>query len=344
MTITVKILDKDGLEKFLEDLQNEYILMAPVCRKQGRKKKIVYEELQDVSALCLGKRPDSPLKELFLPQNENLGKEGKGESAQGLEKKRVIFGVRPCDLAALEILDDVFLNEDPPDDYYQERRENTLILGYACFQRDENCFCEALGIDPVDNEGVGIMIYADGEDYWVEARNEEYKKLVEELPQGDKKELEKMIIEKRAAMEPGKFTLEVPLPLPESSVFDAPFWEDVTSKCLSCGICTFYCPTCFCFGFSWEADQEGSTKLRTWDSCMFLNFARHASGHNPREEKYRRFRQRIMHKFSYHPLNYGEKAACSGCGRCITACPVNLDIRMALAAAQDYLKGADNGE
>jgi sulfhydrogenase subunit beta (sulfur reductase) len=102
---------------------------------------------------------------------------------------------------------------------------------------------------------------------------------------------------------------------------------------MGCGICTFLCPTCFCFDIVDEA-QRGE-RVRNWDTCMFRVYSQEASGHNPRPTKAERTRQRIMHKFAYWIDNINE-IGCTGCGRCVQYCPVNLDIRHIISSAQSY--------
>ena len=116
--------------------------------------------------------------------------------------------------------------------------------------------------------------------------------------------------------------------------FDASFWNEIHQKCLGCGICTFLCPTCYCFDITDEVKDEQGKRIRCWDSCMFPQFTLHASGHNPRPTYRERMRQRIMHKFNYCPENYKE-TFCVGCGRCIRNCPVNLDIRQIIKIANE---------
>ena len=111
--------------------------------------------------------------------------------------------------------------------------------------------------------------------------------------------------------------------------FDASVWHDIHRKCLGCGVCTYFCPTCHCFDITDEAEGLQGRRIRTWDSCMYPLFTMHASGHNPRPTRKERMRQRIMHKFVYSMEQYG-KRFCVGCGRCVINCPVNLDLRFVI--------------
>jgi len=110
------------------------------------------------------------------------------------------------------------------------------------------------------------------------------------------------------------------------AAFDDPCWQEIGERCLACAACSFLCPTCHCFDVQDEVLDQRGRRVRNWDSCMFATFTLHASGHNPRPETMQRVRQRLMHKFSYYPENFGA-IACVGCGRCIRACPAGNDMR-----------------
>jgi formate hydrogenlyase subunit 6/NADH:ubiquinone oxidoreductase subunit I len=103
------------------------------------------------------------------------------------------------------------------------------------------------------------------------------------------------------------------------------FWAEQSFRCLGCGACAFLCPICACFDIQDEGNQQQGKRLRCWDSCGFSLFTLHTSGHNPREVQNQRWRQRLMHKFSYMPERLGV-LGCVGCGRCSRACPVDMNI------------------
>ena len=115
--------------------------------------------------------------------------------------------------------------------------------------------------------------------------------------------------------------------------FDSAVWETLTQQCIDCGICTFLCPTCHCFDIQDEGTPEQGCRVRLWDACAFREFTESAA-HQPRPKHYSRYRQRIMHKFQYYPLNFGE-ILCVGCGRCILHCPVSIDLRSMLETVKE---------
>ncbi len=109
------------------------------------------------------------------------------------------------------------------------------------------------------------------------------------------------------------------------SVFDDPVWQQLTEKCISCGICTYLCPTCHCFDIQDEVRGRKGRRIRVWDSCSNPEYTLHGSGYNPRPGRKNRMRNRILHKYQYYPDNFGV-IACVGCGRCASNCPVGLSI------------------
>jgi sulfhydrogenase subunit beta (sulfur reductase) len=116
------------------------------------------------------------------------------------------------------------------------------------------------------------------------------------------------------------------LPSRLAGLFDrTEVWVDQSIRCIGCGACAFVCPTCSCFDIQDERDRRGGLRLRCWDSCGFGQFTLHASGHNPRSKQSERWRQRVMHKFSYQPQRLST-IGCVGCGRCSRSCPVDMNL------------------
>lgn len=116
------------------------------------------------------------------------------------------------------------------------------------------------------------------------------------------------------------------------AMVDSSFWQDLHDRCLGCAVCTYLCPTCYCFDIQDEARGPKGERARNWDSCMFPLYTLETSGHNPRPTGRERWRQRLNHKFNYYLRQYG-LPACVGCGRCIVNCPVNIDIRNVVSEA-----------
>jgi ferredoxin len=172
-----------------------------------------------------------------------------------------------------------------------------------------------------------------GESYLVTPLTERGRELVsglEPATQAGLDRAESLKVEAQALL-----TEKIPLDgVNERSVLELcalPLWEELAATCLNCGACTHVCPTCHCFDIQDEVKGAAGRRLRNWDTCMSGLFTRHASGHNPRGDKLSRVRQRFMHKFKYIPVKR-RVVGCVGCGRCVAACPVNIDVREVVRA------------
>ncbi|HOX28752.1 MAG TPA: 4Fe-4S dicluster domain-containing protein [bacterium] len=274
-----------------------------------------------------------PLKEFFLPKTECLLKytnlEGGGVEVSDpdpLNQERVVFGARPCDASSLPIMDKVF-TWDYNDSLYLARRDKTTIVSIACESPAASCRCESVGISPSAKDGSDVLLTPIGDAYTVDAVTEKGEKLValwgSKLSDASDADAAKAAAFKPAL--PGHQTDTASLRGKLKAKFETPAWAEQTMKCVGCGACAYLCPTCHCFDIVDEKSGCGGERRRNWDACAFSTFTLHGSGHNPRAEQQHRYRQRVMHKFDYYPEKFGP-VACVGCGRCLSACPVGMDI------------------
>jgi ferredoxin len=228
-------------------------------------------------------------------------------------------------------LDKVFL-KDPVDTYYKSRRENTLLIGMACSEPEETCFCGSFGIDATAPKGDIITWLVGDELYWQpvseagKALTEKVVELFEETNEAKVVVQQEATKEVLAQMPLANFKVAAKITESELKTFNSKVWEEVSAGCLSCCTCTYVCPTCHCYDIRDYAVTDSHTeRYRCWDSCMASDFTKMAHG-NPRKTKVERFRQRYMHKLVYFPNNNEGDFACVGCGRCLQKCPVNLNI------------------
>jgi len=235
-----------------------------------------------------------------------------------VEGERVLFGVRPCDARALRVLDALFLEEEPVDPYYAERRKKTTLIGLACREMDDECFCTSLGVAPDETSDVDLMLTEVDGGYAIQVITDRGQSILDGLPLED------------AEMSLPRPTVREKTPILQAEAwpqhFDSVFWARLADRCLSCRLCAYVCPTCRCFDVrDNESPSKEIKRLRAWDSCMAENYRRIAGGHNPRPAKADRLRNRFYCKFCYYPQDFGP-VACVGCGRCIDKCPANVDI------------------
>lgn len=318
----MRILSKEELAAWLETLADEQRLVGP--RKVGRQ--TLYQPVEDPAQIDWGyTRPDLSLKEAFFPPTERLFRiRRQGQQVQLEEtlpaRQRVIFGARPCDVRGVLALDALFIDNKPVDPYYQRRREDTTLVGLACRETGETCFCERVGGGPQDPRGMDVMLRAADGGYETMVLSEKGRALLADFG------LEIDIADPPPEAEPLSFEAT-----DWASAYNDPFWMAMSERCLSCRACAYVCPTCRCFDVRDEAVPSGNgeaafERLRAWDSCARDAYRRIAGGHNPRAGQGERLRNRFLCKFNYYPQQYRAPIACTGCGRCIETCPVGIDI------------------
>jgi len=323
-------LPREELDLFGAVLQQFGEVHAPVARGDH----YVFARLDRWSDAVLDyTRTILPPKKYFLPPCETLLRFRKGKgyepASEDLDRKMVLFGVHPCDIFGLNILDDVFAGKFP-DPYYQARRKNIAIIGIDCVP-DEHCFCRSMRADFVDH-GFDLFLYDIG-DYYLTfvgtARGDDMVlaagTIFQPVSREDIEEYKRRSEAKRQA-----FKLDVEIrDLPEifEMEYHADLWDELGKRCLSCGNCSMVCPTCYCYDVVDEVElgSRDSTRERRWDSCLFSSHALVAGGENFRESGASRIKFRFYHKQRGFVAEYG-RPSCIGCGRCIEVCPVNIDI------------------
>jgi len=222
------------------------------------------------------------------------------------------------------------------------RKEGATIISFACTMPrmpQANCFCTSVGGTPSSTDGTDMLLTDLGDSYYVESQTDKGKHILELggklFTKADKKDeaaaLEAWKEAKAAVVR--KLDTEGVTEALEAG-FEDEFWDQFSRRCLGCGICTLLCPTCHCFDINDIVSRSKTARERTWDSCQFPYYTIHASGHNPRPAKKHRQRNRVYHKFLYSEKNL-ELLGCVGCGRCITKCPVNIDIIEVVEGAKE---------
>lgn len=329
-------LRKEKVEEFLKELVKKSVVYVP-CTEGDT---VLFQPYEAGKNICLDRPANSSPKLAIFPQSDTLftfeySKNPDDPRKMSVELKEtteysdaVIFGSRPCDAKGFMIYDRAYLDTNTPDPYYKGRREKTTIVTLCCNSPFTGCFCTAVGGGPADQDGSDVMMSDLEKGFFLEAVTDKGKKILS-LPQiedGSSYAKEAGDIQLKA-VEKVRNPFGAERPVISRELFDLDeFWEENLTKCLSCGACTYLCPTCYCFNITDEQVFTGGERLRSWDGCMFPHFTLEASGHNPRPTKYKRYKNRVGHKFVYYPEKYEGVIACSGCGRCIRYCPVSVDI------------------
>lgn len=329
----MKIVTQAQLNQWLDAIAEEKMLVAPV-EMEG---KLLYQPVDDSGAIAWGYgRTDMSPKTWLFPATEPIltveeGLETAIRPAQDPEPK-VVFGVRPCDARGALAIDALFLDQDPADGRYAQHRAATTLVGLACPQMWDSCFCTVVGGAPNGSEGLDILLTEVEGGYAVQVVSEKGEALAAGL-QGEEQAVKLPEPVLREGLPELRATEEW------RAQFDERYWERVADRCLGCRVCTFVCPTCRCFDVRDEVATHRPgvrviERLRAWDACTVSAYRRIAGGHNPRPTQHMRLRNRFYCKFMYYPEDFGA-LGCVGCGRCIDACPVGIDILEAVAAVAE---------
>ena len=245
--------------------------------------------------------------------------------------KYAFFGARPCEVAALKIQDDVYFTAG--DSLYTERRNRSFTVAVNCTEPAPTCFCDSLGTGPGVSAGIDTalpeVIDGDRHIFLAEAGSAEGSDVLSRLT--DREALDEELVNAhrmvvRAADHMGRYLDTDGLKEVLQSNLENPYWDEIAKRCLSCTNCTLVCPTCFCSSIEDHLSLDGSEaeRIRTWDSCFTLEFS-YVNGGPVRPSTGPRYRQWLTHKLASWQDQFGS-IGCVGCGRCITWCPVGIDI------------------
>ena len=323
-------LPRDNLPKFIDSLSIFGEIHAPV--KTGDRS-FAFARVNGLSDMELEyTRTILPPKKYFLEPVEILFNFNgdRGYEAPVKENKRdILFGVHSCDIHALKLLDLVFSGRYV-DGYYFSRRSTASIIGLDCVP-DNLCFCRSTGTDYIDT-GFDLFL-SDIDDCFLvrvgTSLGDDMVKAADSLfREVEKRDREKY--KKKSGQRRESFKAEIQLQdFPEimDLEYESQIWQELGEECLSCGICSMVCPTCYCYAVFDELnlDAKSGRRERRWDSCLFKDYSLVAGGLNLRASRSSRVKNRYFHKQRGFVSQYG-RPACVGCGRCIAYCPAGIDI------------------
>ncbi len=266
------------------------------------------------------------------------------EESDEVEPQYAFIGVRSCEMAAIAIQDKVFNNGDFSDPGYNARRNNAFLVAVNCTRAGGTCFCASMDSGPEAKEGYDLVLTEltkGGHRFLVEAGSDAGEKILKRLKadiatEKDRKQAAKEI--KAAAKSMGRKMIKDAGPVLAANL-EHDRWRNVAERCLNCANCTMVCPTCFCSTMEDLTSLDGAEaeRVRKWDSCFTVDFS-YIHGGPIRRDAASRYRQWITHKLTHWHEQFGT-SGCTGCGRCITWCPVGIDITEEARAIRDAQGG-----
>jgi len=354
------VIDKAELQNIIDALVAAgYTVIGPTVRQEA----IVYDEIGRVDDLPIGwtdeqgpgryrlqERGDKQMfgyvvgpytwKKYLYPPRLTLfrtGQNGNGFqfTRNQQDPKYAFIGARACELAAIAIQDHIFLEGPYQDPHYKARRERAFILAVNCTEPAATCFCHSMGTGPVANSGFDLSLTELDDIFLLTVGSDAGAEMLSDcdwrLAGAYELNRAKRLLD-QAAESVGRTLQTGDLPGLLYDNLDHPRWSETAERCLSCMNCTMVCPTCFCTDVQDVSDLTGhqSERVRVWDSCFNPDFS-YVHGGNLRPTVRARYRQWLTHKLASWIDQFGT-SGCVGCGRCITWCPVGIDLTEEVAA------------
>ncbi len=362
MSTVVRVLPRRHFQSLLDALASRgYRLLGPTVRVGA----VVYTVIRDASDLPEGwtdrqdggsyrleRRDDAALfgftvgphswKKFLFPQRTRLWRadrrpQGFTLQPEPLDEAPYAFvGVRSCELHAMAIQDQVFMDTDPQ---YRAHRERAFVVAVNCGQAGGTCFCVSMNTGPRAESGFDLALteILDGgrHAFTIEAGSDRGRDVLQTLPADEAGPADVEAAARcteRAVRQMGRSLDITGVPALLARNPEHARWDEVAARCLACANCTLACPTCFCSTVEDTTDLTGdhAERWRSWDSCFTMDFS-HVHGGSVRTSTKARYRQWLTHKLSTWHDQFG-RSGCVGCGRCITWCPVAIDLTQEVAA------------
>ncbi len=353
-----------ALQDLLQELQNDKMRTIGPQAKDGA---IVYDDIRHIDQLPWGIRDrQSPgqyqlepteeqkafgfsngpeaIKPLLFKPSETVWKvkrssEGKlvFEPRPAAAEPVAILGAKACDLAAMRIQDKVFMEGAHQDEHYSQRRQSLFIIAVNCSYASDNCFCLSAGTGPEVRHSYDLLLTEIEQGFLIESGSETGEGYLKRLPAlsatAEQIKQAKAVPKQTAAMQKKRIPKDNSRELKDVlfNQLEHPRWQEVAQRCLSCGNCTSVCPTCFCSSHEEKPSLDGqeSEHEKRWGSCFSADHSL-LGGRPLRDSTEKRYKQWLTHKVGSWWEQF-DSSGCVGCGRCVSWCPVGIDLTEELA-------------
>ena len=341
ISLPMLFIKRGNLDQLLKSLMGEYRVYAPRSMGDATGYSLLGES--DTNYEIGAIRSFDPLKSFYFLGREKVAEDFKPDIIRD-DKPPCIVGAKACDLKGFRVLDFVFIDDEFGDPTYMKAREDGLIISADCTGFGSTCFCTAVDLNPWPESDFDVNLSPVEDGFVINTGSDKGRDLVESNKSLFTSATEAQIgvinqnrnTVKSAVMKSAK---ELRIPAADrlrrvvKKHYESDIWKDASEDCVECGACNTICPTCHCFLLYDQKSDGKLARFRIWDSCMINDFARVAGGDNPRDRLWMRLRNRFDKKFNYFPEVLKE-IGCTGCGRCIDACPGKIDIREVLAGLE----------
>lgn len=336
------LLSADDIKQLADELKSSYDVYGPqVHRETGQ---VFFDVLSDTQDLDLDAPiPSMPVKEILFPQMETILKYRYDAEARSVtmakqyfEKPKVLFGLRPCDMAGIQVLDRFFIGQEFVDDVYLTHRQQCLLITNTCTRPSEQCFCVCTHTGPGAEEGFDLDLTRIADGYLLQVGSAKGQAVADahnwKKADATHETQKREVIDASIALFPdmakdNKAWIARAMNRITTGFVKQEIWEYIGKQCFECGACSFVCPTCSCFNIEDSKGCDGECdRLRTRDSCSFEGYTRMAGDHNPRQPVEDRRNKRFFCKLSYSQSKKYLRPGCVGCGRCQWVCPGDIGL------------------
>lgn len=333
-------ITKDNLRLLIKSLKNncdEFI--AP---KEENLEDIVFGDTKNDSSELLEYEGNSVIspRAFLLPQTEILFEINSAKKCDFSpvidKKKRIFYGVRPCDIKAVSLMHDFFTSQ-VVDEPYKEKMEHSILIALACNKRcSQESFCYEMEAGPIAQSGFDLQLIMLREGYFVEVGSKKgssiinrNKKLFAKATTSQEKEIKNLLKDFTKGIK--KIDYRKLANLMRKDKVKESIWEDIGLRCVVCSGCITLCPTCSCFSIADRLNSEKGMRMRYCDGCPYAGFTRMAGGNTPFTQHKEHIRRFFEHKLNIDVERY-KTPSCVGCARCIETCPGNISIRKFIQA------------
>lgn len=311
-------ISKADWDNALKLLVQKYAFYAPVNSGENIDYKIISEE--NIPAIIYNTpKPTTPLKLFMNPVKQLV-------SGNPEKQQQIICGVPACDLMALNLLDEMYLDNDYTDIFYKSNRERSILIGTDCFSSLEHCHCVSANINPFPEKNQDLSLARVNGNMLLAAKTEKGETLLKEIASSTTSrkinfQEQEYLTQQRTKVKEELKNKNKDLPGYSASgdlikKSSESIWKKYAETCVACGACATICPTCTCFLL---IDKPAFEKIKQLDACQYPAFEKVAAGEDPLKESFKRFRNRYLCKYIWKPEHF-DAIACTGCGRCIECC------------------------